>query len=115
MVDPVFADKLELVTSFVLYKNGVIAATSLRDGMLWAVTGGALAFLGLVLYVPPIAALFHFAPLGAIDLALAFGDACASKPAKPALAKLASVSTEARGDYAEQYQWAIDQITAGRP
>ncbi len=56
----------------------VIVASSLRDGTLWAVTLGALAFLALVLYVPRVATLFHFAALGAFDLALAGGAAALS-------------------------------------
>jgi len=51
----------------------VILASSLRDGTLWAVTGGALLFLALVVYVPALATLFRFAPLGALDAALCFG------------------------------------------
>jgi Ca2+-transporting ATPase len=53
----------------------VILASSLRDPTLWSVTGGALAFLGLVVYVPPLAKLFSFAPLGVDDLGLAAGAA----------------------------------------
>jgi Ca2+-transporting ATPase len=48
----------------------VIFASSLRDTTLWVVTGGALMFLALVLYVPPLAALFGFAPLGPSEIAL---------------------------------------------
>ena len=51
----------------------VIASSSLKDVTLWAVTVGALLFLALVLYVPPLAALFRFAPLGPLDVALCFG------------------------------------------
>jgi len=41
--------------------------------MLWWMTIGALAALALTLYVPPAAAVFRFAPLGAGDLGLALG------------------------------------------
>jgi Ca2+-transporting ATPase len=51
----------------------VILSSSLRDRTLWAVTGGAIAFLGLVLYVPALSRLFRFAALGPLDLALCFG------------------------------------------
>ncbi len=51
----------------------VIFSSSLRDTTLWAVTGGALLFLALVIYVPPLAALFRFAPLGPLDVAVCFG------------------------------------------
>ncbi len=50
----------------------VIVSSSLKDATLWAVTGGALLFLALVIYVPPLASLFRFAPLGALDLAFCF-------------------------------------------
>ncbi|CAN5923590.1 hypothetical protein BH11MYX4_BH11MYX4_18490 [soil metagenome] len=45
----------------------------LRPLALWAITGGSLLFLSLVIYVPPLASLFRFAPLGPIDVALCFG------------------------------------------
>jgi Ca2+-transporting ATPase len=51
----------------------VILSSSLRDRTLWAVTGAAIAFLVLVLYVPALARLFRFAPLGAVDLAVCVG------------------------------------------
>ena len=50
-----------------------IASSSLKDTALWAVTFGALLFLALVIYVPPLAHLFRFAPLGPLDAALCFG------------------------------------------
>jgi Ca2+-transporting ATPase len=50
----------------------VILSSSLKDRTLWAVTGGAIGFLALVLYVPALGRLFRFAPLGAVDLALCF-------------------------------------------
>jgi Ca2+-transporting ATPase len=40
---------------------------------LWAVTAGAIAFLGLVIYVPALAELFRFARLGAVDVVMCFG------------------------------------------
>ena len=42
---------------------------------LWWVVGGAMSFLGLVLYIPALRALFHFSKLHRLDLALclAFG------------------------------------------
>jgi Ca2+-transporting ATPase len=51
----------------------VILSSSLRDVTLWAVTGGALAFLALVIYVRPLAELFRFAPLGPLDVLLCTG------------------------------------------
>ena len=40
---------------------------------LWWVVGGTLTALLVALYVPPVAAIFRFAPLGAADLVLAVG------------------------------------------
>jgi Ca2+-transporting ATPase len=51
----------------------VIAFSSLRDATLWAVAGGALILLALVIYLPALAGLFRFAPLSATDVALCFG------------------------------------------
>ncbi len=56
----------------------VITASPLRDRTLWIVTGSALLFLALVLYVPPLAALFRFAPLGVLDVTLCFAAAALS-------------------------------------
>jgi Ca2+-transporting ATPase len=56
----------------------VITSSSLKDVTLWSVTAGALAFLALVIYVPPLARLFHFAALGLVDVALCFGAAALS-------------------------------------
>jgi Ca2+-transporting ATPase len=45
---------------------------------LWLVTGGALSFLGLVLYVPWLQQLFMFSNLSAMDLAIAMALGIAS-------------------------------------
>jgi hypothetical protein len=50
----------------------IIVRSSLADPGLWAVTFGALAFLALVVYCPPLARLFRFSPLGAVDVAICF-------------------------------------------
>jgi Ca2+-transporting ATPase len=50
----------------------VIASSSLLDTTLWVVTGGALVFLALVVYVPALAGLFRFSPLGVRDVGLCF-------------------------------------------
>jgi len=39
---------------------------------LWWIVVGALAALAAVIYLPAAAAIFRFAPLGALDVALAF-------------------------------------------
>jgi Ca2+-transporting ATPase len=51
----------------------VITASPLNDIALWLVAGGSLLFLALVIYLPPLALLFRFAPLGIVDLALCMG------------------------------------------
>ena len=50
-----------------------VASSSLKDTTLWAVTLSALLFMAVVIYVPPLAHLFRFAPLGPLDVALCFG------------------------------------------
>jgi len=50
-----------------------LGISSLKDTALWAVTLSAVLFLALVIYVPPLAHLFRFAPLGPLDVALCFG------------------------------------------
>jgi Ca2+-transporting ATPase len=56
----------------------VIASSSLKDPVLWAVTLGALLFLALVVWVPPIAALFRFDGLRPRDVAVCLGGAALS-------------------------------------
>ncbi len=56
----------------------VVASSSLKDVTFWSVTGGALAFLALVIYISPLARLFRFAPLGLVDVILCFGAAALS-------------------------------------
>ena len=43
------------------------------NSALWAITLGALAALAASIYVPPLASLFRFSPLGGAQLALALG------------------------------------------
>ena len=45
---------------------------------LWWVIGGTLIFLGLVLYVPALREVFHFAPLSPVDIAVSFAAAVLS-------------------------------------
>lgn len=51
----------------------VRAATGARNAALWWVTGGAVVFLALVLYVPGLRELFRFAPLHPWDILYCFG------------------------------------------
>ncbi|MCE5191056.1 MAG: cation-translocating P-type ATPase [Actinomycetia bacterium] len=49
--------------------------TVLREGnrALWWVMGAALSFLALAIYVPPVRAVFQFAPLDFVDVLIALG------------------------------------------
>jgi Ca2+-transporting ATPase len=49
----------------------ILATLARPNPMLWWMTIAAIAALALTLYVPPAAAVFRFAPLGAADLGLA--------------------------------------------
>jgi Ca2+-transporting ATPase len=76
----------------------VILASSLRDATLWAVAGGAIAFLALVVYVPALARLFEFAPLHPADLAAAAVGAALSIT----WFEIAKLSGEGRRELAER-------------
>ena len=52
--------------------SAIAAFSGSNPALLWVV-GGALAFLGLVVYVPGLRDLFHFAPMHALDIAIALG------------------------------------------
>jgi Ca2+-transporting ATPase len=60
------------------WSRTIFAMLAVPNAALWWVLGGALAFLGLVLYLPGLRELFHFAPLHADDLLLCLGAAVAS-------------------------------------
>jgi Ca2+-transporting ATPase len=51
--------------------QSVLATLGRPNPMLWWMTAGTIAALALTLYLPPVAALFRFAPLGAGELGLA--------------------------------------------
>jgi Ca2+-transporting ATPase len=53
----------------------VILSSPLRDPTLWAVTTGALVFLAIVIWVPPLARFFRFAALGPLDVGICFAGA----------------------------------------
>ena len=52
------------------WSRTIVETLRLPNPALWWVFGGALAFLGLVLYVPFLRRLFHFATLHPVDLAI---------------------------------------------
>ena len=66
----VIAD-LGLIFSNRSRSRNLIATIVTRNLALWWVMGGALSFLGLVLYVPPLRQLFHFGYLHADDILIA--------------------------------------------
>jgi Ca2+-transporting ATPase len=51
--------------------RSLLATLARPNPTLWWMTAGAIAALALALYVPPAAAVFRFAPLGAGELAIA--------------------------------------------
>jgi Ca2+-transporting ATPase len=55
--------------------SGPVVRAGVRNGALWWVTGGTLAFLAAALYVPPLRLLFRFNVLHAPDLAICAGAA----------------------------------------
>jgi len=73
----VIAD-LGLIFSNRSRSRNLIAMIVTRNLALWWVMGGALSFLGLVLYVPPLRQLFHFGYLHTDDIliAIAAGVVC---------------------------------------
>ncbi len=60
------------------WSRTILATLSTRNVALWIVTAGATAFLGLVLYIPFLRRLFHFAALSAQDLVVCFAAGIAS-------------------------------------
>jgi Ca2+-transporting ATPase len=54
-------------------ERSLLATLARPNRALWWVIGGTLAALAGALYVPAAASLFRFAPLGAAELAVAFG------------------------------------------
>jgi len=53
------------------WQRGFIASLAVPNRALFWVMGSALAFLGLVVYVPGLRSLFHFAPMSLTDILLA--------------------------------------------
>jgi Ca2+-transporting ATPase len=51
----------------------IVATLARPNPALWWVVGAALAALAAALYVPPLAAIFRFAPLGVFDMCVALG------------------------------------------
>jgi len=52
------------------WSRTIIATLRSKNTPLWCVIGGMLIFLGIVLYIPQLRALFHFSALHHIDLAV---------------------------------------------
>ena len=60
------------------WSKTIVAILRTPNAAMWWVAGGALAFLGLALYVPFLQALFHFSTLHPNDIALCVGAGAAS-------------------------------------
>jgi Ca2+-transporting ATPase len=67
----IFAN-LGLILTNRSWSRTILDTVGNRNPALWWVTGGAIAFLTLVLSVPFLRGLFHFARLHTVDLALCF-------------------------------------------
>jgi len=63
---------LSLILTNRSWQRGVLASFAVRNPALLWVIGGALGFLALVVYVPALQRLFHFAIMHPLDLAIAF-------------------------------------------
>ncbi len=59
---------LALILTNRSWSRGILATLRSPNSALWWVVGGALAFLGLVLYVPALRELFRFGVLHSVDL-----------------------------------------------
>ncbi|MGO9308553.1 MAG: cation-translocating P-type ATPase [Spirochaetia bacterium] len=53
------------------WQRGFITSLAVPNRALFWVTGSALAFLALVVYVPALSGVFHFAPVSGLDIAIA--------------------------------------------
>jgi Ca2+-transporting ATPase len=53
--------------------RGVLQTVLEPNPALWWITAGALAALAVAIYVPAVAQIFRFSPLGAPELAVAAG------------------------------------------
>jgi Ca2+-transporting ATPase len=51
----------------------IVATLARPNPALWWVVGAALAALAAAIYVPPLAAIFRFAPLGFLEMSVALG------------------------------------------
>jgi Ca2+-transporting ATPase len=69
---------LSLILTNRSWSRTILSMIFIPNPALWWVIGGTAVFLGLVLYVPVLASMFHFAPLHANDLALCFAAGVAS-------------------------------------
>ena len=61
---------LSLIFTNRSWSRTILAILRSPNAAMWWVVGGALVFLGLVLYIPFLRDLFHFATLDAVDLAI---------------------------------------------
>jgi len=68
----VFANVALIVTNR-SWSRTIFAILRMPNPAMWWVAGGAVAFLGLVLYVPFLTVLFHFSTLHPGDIALCIG------------------------------------------
>ena len=60
------------------WSRSILEILRTPNSAVWWVIGGAVVFLGIVVYVPVLRAAFHFAPLHATDVAIALSAGLAS-------------------------------------
>ncbi|MDH5708427.1 MAG: cation-translocating P-type ATPase C-terminal domain-containing protein, partial [Hylemonella sp.] len=61
---------LALILSNRAGQRGLLASLRVPNPMLWAMSALTLVLLGLAVYVPPVAAVLHLAPLSPLPAAL---------------------------------------------
>jgi Ca2+-transporting ATPase len=67
----IFAN-LGLILTNRSWSNTIISTLRAKNSALWAVISGAVFFLGLALYVPPLRNLFHFSLISLADIIFCF-------------------------------------------
>jgi Ca2+-transporting ATPase len=67
-----------LIFTNLSWSQSMLVAMRRPNPALWWVAGGAMAFLALVLSIPAFRAVFRFAPLHSVDLAISVGAAAVS-------------------------------------
>ena len=62
-----------LILSNRSWSRSVFGILRTRNNIFWIILGGAVFFLGLVIYVPFLQDMFHFAPVGPLNMLISMG------------------------------------------